>query len=311
MCRPIRLPPPEVNSVSIAEVQLETWSHQGSVTQSKGTYATVKRALESHGAAYSGRKFDVFLQGSYGNDTNIYAESDVDVVMCLNSTFIPCLDGLSSEERAAFRRAFPDNATYTLNKFKADVVAALQAAFPQAVSLGSKAIKVAKGGSRRSTDVVAAAQYRRYYGFRSAREESFVQGIFFLMSNGKEIVNYPRQHSANCTAKHQATSYRFKPTVRILKNIRRAMENDGLIDKAVAPSYFLEGLLYNVPNEKFGGSHKDTIVSSINWIVKADRNSFMCANEQQSLLGNTLEAWPAANCDRFLNALFQYGSNWS
>lgn len=67
--------------------QLETWSHQGSVTQSKNTYATVKAALEDANASYKSRNFKVFLQGSYGNDTNIYAESDVDVVIRYDGAF--------------------------------------------------------------------------------------------------------------------------------------------------------------------------------------------------------------------------------
>ena len=33
--------------MAIPETQLDTWSHQGAMTQSKDTYATVKRALES------------------------------------------------------------------------------------------------------------------------------------------------------------------------------------------------------------------------------------------------------------------------
>ena len=298
--------------MAIPQGQLETWSHQGSVTQSKDTYETVKRAIESPNAAYKSRDFEVFLQGSYGNDTNIYAESDVDVVTCLNatSTFNYSLDGLTAAEKGAFARVYSD-AAYTPNEFKNDVVTALIAAFPSAVSLGKKSIKIAKGGSRRNADVVAAVEYRRYYRFTSVREESFEPGICFFMSNGAEVVNYPRQHSANCTAKHQATRGRFKPTVRILKNIRRAMEHDGLIDKAVAPSYFLEGLLYNIPNAKFGGSYEDTIVSSINWIMDTNRSRFKCANKQQGLFGNTPEAWQVANYDRFMNALIQYWKNWS
>jgi len=65
----------------IPESQLETWSKPGSVAQSRDTYATIKRALENTNATYASRNFEVFLQGSYGNDTNIFAESDVDVVM--------------------------------------------------------------------------------------------------------------------------------------------------------------------------------------------------------------------------------------
>lgn len=81
-------PPAEAANVAIPEAQLDTWSHQGSVTQSSQTFATIRRALESNDATYGSRDFAVFLQGSYGNDTNIYAESDVDVVIRLNSTFL-------------------------------------------------------------------------------------------------------------------------------------------------------------------------------------------------------------------------------
>src|SRR5690606_967984 len=68
----------------IPESQLETWSHQGSITQSSSTYNTIKSVLEDSATPYAGRNFKVFLQGSYGNDTNIYAESDVDIVIRLD-----------------------------------------------------------------------------------------------------------------------------------------------------------------------------------------------------------------------------------
>lgn len=70
----------------IPESQLETWSHQGSLTQSRDTYATVKRALETAGTNFTGYDFKVFIQGSYCNHTNTYSESDVDVVIRLDST---------------------------------------------------------------------------------------------------------------------------------------------------------------------------------------------------------------------------------
>jgi len=297
--------------MAIPETQLDTWSHQGAVTQSKDTYATVKRALESERASYTCRDFEVFLQGSYGNDTNVYAESDVDVVIRLDATFYYCLDDLNPVEQAAFQRAHPGGATYTHAQFKAHVVAALETAFPRAVTPGNKAVKIAAAGNRRNADVVAAAQYRRYYTFPSASGATYAEGICFFLTDGTQIVNYPRQHSANCTAKHQATNEWFKPTVRILKNIRRAMVDAGLIDKTIAPSYFLEGMLYNVPNEKFGGSYVDTIVSCINWIMQTDRSKFVCANEQFVLFGNWPETWPSGNYDQFMNAFVGYWKDWS
>lgn len=297
--------------MAIPEAQLETWSHQGSVTQSKDTYATIRRALESERAQYTSRDFEPFLQGSYGNDSNIYAESDVDIVSRLDAIFYYGLDDLTPDEKAAFERTYSGGATYTHAQFKAHVIGALEAAFPGAVAPGNKAIKIAASGNRRSADVVAAAQFRRYYSFPSARGASYAEGICFFLPDGTQVVNYPRQHSANCTAKHQATNGWVKPTVRILKNIRRAMVDDGLIAKTIAPSYFLEGLLYNVPNDKFGGSYEDTIVSSINWIRQTDRSKFVCANEQFILFGDWPETWPAAHYNQFMNALVGYWKNWS
>ena len=67
----------------------------------------------------------MFLQGSYGNDTNIYAESDVDIVIRLDDCFQSDLSELTEEEKAAYRSAFPD-ATYTHVDFKQDVLSMLK-----------------------------------------------------------------------------------------------------------------------------------------------------------------------------------------
>lgn len=129
-------------------------------------------------------------------------------------------------------------------------------------------------------------------------------GICFFNSSGDRIVNYPKQHSANCTAKHQATNGWFKPMVRILKNMRgRLVENDS-IERGCAPSYFLEGLLFNVPDDKFGKSYGDTFVAIVNWIFQAQRNDFVCANKQHYLVRDSAATcWPCSNCDSFLNAV--------
>ena len=68
--------------------------------------------------------------------------------------------------------------------------------------------------------------------------------------------------------------------VRVLKNLRGTLVEDKMIEAGVAPSYYIEGLLYNVPNEKFGKSYNDSFVNCISWILEADRSTFVCANEQ-------------------------------
>jgi tRNA nucleotidyltransferase (CCA-adding enzyme) len=92
----------------IPESQLETWSHQGSITQSSNTYNSIKNVLEASTTPYADKNFKVFLQGSYGNDTNIYAESDVDIVIRLDDCFHSDLESLSEAEKAAYKQSFSD-----------------------------------------------------------------------------------------------------------------------------------------------------------------------------------------------------------
>jgi hypothetical protein len=297
--------------MAIPESQLETWSHQGSITQSSTTYGTVKRALEADDTKYANQAFKVFLQGSYGNDTNIYAESDVDIVIRLDSTYHFDISALSLEQQAAFNQNTA-NATYTYATFKSDVASALTDRFGDDVDTsGKKAIKIKAGNGRRSSDVVVATQFRRYRSFSTWNQTDYETGICFFTSSWERVVNYPNQHSANCTAKHQATKSWFKPTVRILKNIRSKLAENGVLEQSVAPSYFIEGLLYNVPTDKFGGTYEGTVVESINWIVKADRSKFVCANEQYYLLGTASAVqWPATNCDKFLDGVVALWKEW-
>jgi hypothetical protein len=50
--------------------------------------------------------------------------------------------------------------------------------------------------------------------------------------------------------------------------------------KGIAPSYFLEGLLYNVPSDKFGSSYEDTFVAAYSWMISSRPDSVcVCANQ--------------------------------
>lgn len=64
-------------------------------------------------------------------------------------------------------------------------------------------------------------------------------------------VRWSLQHPRLCL--DHATDGAFKPLVRILKNLRGKLVDDGLLGEGIASSYFLEGLPYNVLNENFFG----------------------------------------------------------
>lgn len=293
----------------IPESQLETWSHQGSITQSSDTYQSVKNVLQSNDAPYASKNYCVFLQGSYGNDTNIYSESDVDIVIKLDSTFQHDLSDMPDDQQNAFKSAHSD-ATYTNKNFASDVLQVLTDNYGSSVNQGKKAITIESSASRRKADVIAAIQYRRYHSFKSLNNQSYTEGICFYTSTGEQIVNYPKQHSENLTKKHQTTRI-FKPMVRIFKNLRSRLVEDGILQVGTAPSYYLEGLLYNVPDNQFVTSYQDTFVNVISWIQDADRSKFICANQQYYLLWeNSPVTWRANLCDAFLDAAIDLWNHW-
>lgn len=295
----------------IPESQLETWSHQGSITQSSTTYNSIKDVVEASTTPYASRNFKVFLQGSYGNDTNIYAESDVDIVIRLDDCFHSDLTRLTEDEKTAHKSAFND-ATYTYVDFKDDVLSALTKQYGGAVTVGDKAIAIEGNSSRRDADVIVATQFRRYFKFRSSTDSEYVEGICFWNDKGERIANYPKQHAANLTTKHQHTSKWLKPMARVFKNMRSRMVDDDLIKPGIAPSYFVEGLLYNVPNEKLISSHEDCVVNTLNWYRQdAKKADLVCANEQYYLLRNASHTcWPQENCDAFMEAAAKFWKYW-
>jgi|SRR5882724_786821 len=297
--------------MAIPESQLETWSHQGSITQSSTTYNTIKNVLEAADTPYAAKRYEVFLQGSYGNDTNIYAESDVDIVIKLNDCFQSDKSALSDSEKAAWKEAYKD-AVYTHVDFKRDALAVLTKRFAGELAPGDKAIIVAANGSRRKADVITAIQFRRYLKFNGLQNENYIEGICFYNKANDLIANYPKLHSAHLTRKHQESNYRFKPMVRVLKNLRSKLVDEGLLNAGGAPSYYLEGLLYNVPSDKFTSTYQGCFLNAMNWIqLEADKSKLVCANEQYYLLWeNSHTSWPKADCETFLAAGIKLWNEW-
>lgn len=263
--------------MAISEGQLETWSHQGSTAQSGATYQTIKNVLESPHAPYSSRTFNVFLQGSYGNDTNIYADSDVDIVICLTSTFHADTSRLSEFDKAEYNRQ-RSPASYGLDDFKKEVTSWLAKNFGPKVKAGNKAIFIPGEKGRRDVDVLTCIEHRAYLTFPQFGTPSYHEGIRFVTASGAQIINYPKQHRKNCTTKHQSTGLKFKPNVRVLKNMRNRMIELGLLEEGVAPSYFIEGMLSNVPDHLIQSTFQKTFVSAFKWLNEQPVNSLMCAN---------------------------------
>jgi hypothetical protein len=162
-------------------------------------------------------------------------------------------------------------------------------------------------GPRRSADVVCAFRHCRY-----KQNGSFYQGITFEKLDGTRIHNFREYHSRNLTGKQQHAGNRFKPAIRVLKNLRSNLIEAGRPQKGDAPSYFLERLLYNVSDEHFAGSIAATVFNMLTWLYYArDRSNFVCANERYYLLRDASSAcWPTANGFKFLDAAIALWNGW-
>lgn len=88
------------------------------------------------------------------------------------------------------------------------------------------------------------------------------------------------------------------------------MVEEGIIADGVAPSYFVEGLLYNVPHDQFGQNYADSFCNCFNWILSSDKSKWICTNNMHFLLGTTNVQWTRANCDLFINGLANLWNNW-
>lgn len=293
--------------MAIPEKQLETWTGLGSVTQSSDTYNSIKGVLEDKSAPYAGKaNVEVRLQGSYGNDTNIYGDSDVDIVVCQRNLFYYNLDGLNENDKAAFRRDHPNVAEYDLAKFKADIVSWLSKSYPQDFdpAKGNKALHIAGRNNRRDADILVCAQHKKYSAYPNPDGAKFAEGVIFHPRNGGSIVNYPKKHSDNLTQKHQETGEWLKPTIRVFKNIRTRMWQIGIIGDGVAPSYFIEGLLYNAPDALFRDNLQTTVESLIQFAEITDVTKLVCANYQHWLVRDGQPtSWPTENYKAFVSGL--------
>lgn len=290
--------------MAILETQLETWSHQGSVTNSAETGNSIKYAIDHYQGFPEGIRYNVYLQGSYKNNTNVRGDSDVDVVVELTSSFF---NNLTEEQKAILGLT---TATYGYSRFRDDVETCLRDYFgTQHVETGNKVFKIRPNNNRLPSDVLVCSEYHLYYGELHA--DRFYPGIaFYTRYPEHRIVNFPKLHSDNATAKHQATHQWFKPTVRIFKNMRNHFINNSGFNKSTTPSYFVECFLANIPNNQFGIDYQTTFINCHNYLNNNSWANFMCLNGIRSLWGDTTENWNEDDARHFLDQLENLWNNW-
>ncbi len=193
------------------------------------------------------RKITLLIQGSYANNTNIRLQSDVDLAVILESTFIPEYRTGISGKSYNFSEG-----TFTAKELKDEVQLALNKKFNNdGVERKDKSIKVYGNSYRVDADVVPAYRFRDYRADYLLIESNYVGGIEIRPDSGGRIINYPEQHIKNGKIKNVHTNLYFKKHVRILKKMKYLMQDNNYSSANYVSSFGLESLFWNIPNDVY------------------------------------------------------------
>jgi hypothetical protein len=278
-------------------------------------HKSIRFALEALDCPIHDRNFEIFLQGSYRNTTNIRADSDVDVVVQSNEVFYKDLSRIPVDQQSKQVR---DYAVYgpgrhNCQDWRNDVEAALRKKFGNALKAGSgKAFHVVTGPGNMTADVLPAVLFKNYTFFASTDNEGFDEGLEFADAAGNYTVNYPKVHIKNGEAKNsqQQTNGHYKPAVRMFKNARNRAVERGFLRDGAAPSYFVECLLYNVPDACFTSGMQDTYKAVVTHLVKNVIDGYRCQNGLLNLFGPLSTQWNTGDAHALIDALVKLWNEW-
>lgn len=174
--------------------------------------ASIKESFE-----LSSFKYDIYLQGSYKNSTNISKSSDVDIVIELTSVYFPDTSMLTESHKRNYN-ASKNSSKYKFANFKNDVQSALVKAFGNGIiHRGDKCIVFDENGTYCRADILPCFTHKKFTMFESYSTSRANEGIEFITDSGKTVINYPHQHFKSLTAKSDSTSGAFKQAVRMFK----------------------------------------------------------------------------------------------
>ncbi|MDT0468345.1 nucleotidyltransferase family protein [Streptomyces gibsoniae] len=250
----------------------------------------VRTAISSH-PAFAGLDVSVGAKGSYANNTNVRYDSDVDIKVQLNDPYVhaygPALNFW------AWRLRNDYCGPWTPGHLRDELALALKAAFGDIDASRNVAFYVPEvAGSRPSIDVVPCFAFRQY---RNADCTQWDEGSIVYTRDGGKIVNWPAQQLDNGRDKNRRTNRRYKFAVRALKAVENDLTRLGHLD--ALPSYFMECLIYNVPDQVLVSDSLDAAFRSSLVHLRKDVHAFW---------GNWRAMWEPNE----MKKVFQDGQKW-
>ncbi len=292
------------------EETLDSWRKPSSENEEQkisNTISMIKEAVSSH-SELKNKTIEFVPQGSYRNNTNVRLNSDIDICVMLKDTFFSKYRDGATREDYGFTEG-----TDKYGNFRQLIINSLISKFGnEAVTVGNKSIKIHSNTYRVEADVVPAFQYRNYRWDTKNDVNNFYEGIKFFSSDGLEIINYPNLQYNNGVKKNDATQRKFKRTVRLFKRIKNRMVEEGLPVPNSIKSFFIECLIYNVPNQFFttNTSWNDILRDSIIHIHNSTIDLQKCKNlievNEMFYLFHSSRKWNIEDTNLFAKQMWKY-----
>ncbi|WP_298713344.1 nucleotidyltransferase domain-containing protein [uncultured Veillonella sp.] len=227
-------------------------------------------------------RISLFIQGSYANNTNVKSNSDIDIAVVLESTFVGNFSMLSTARNLGFIEV-----DFNFQCYKNQIVEMLKTFFGEEVEVGAKSIKVRGNTSRVKADIVPLQRFRDYANPLSTNSNVYTKGVILYDSNNNPIINYPEAHIEKGRYKNIITNSYYKKLVRICKSILLQMKNDNIREAEGISSFLVESLLFNIQNHIFtsGETYQLKLAAVINYLLSE---------------GENIKSWKEANDIKFL-----------
>lgn len=223
--------------------------------------------------------YEIFLQGSYANNTNVRQNSDVDICVMYKNIF-----SYEMPQGYTLDKNYSDS---TLNYY--DLRNMIKSALIKKFGNGrvqdkNKSIRILSNTYTTDADVVVAFQYRKYIN-----GSNYIEGIYYKALDGTIIKNYPKVHIKNGNNKNDETNHMYKKMVRIFKKIMYDMQDDSIPNSNEVKGFVIECMCYNYPNDKLykymETKYTDNLKNMIDYFIINSMTFWKEVNEIKLLFG--------------------------
>ena len=274
------------------------------------------------------KNVEIYLHGSYANKTNIFFPSNLEVCVEIRKTaeYEPDKITVQTPNKETGETPIKVEPTYHLynnyyvehnlefspKDFRDLLFEKLGEVTDQKCQIHDKVIVIPAFGKLKHIVEITPCFTFDYYddipnmegGVElSAKAPMFKGVLLYDASVGADIITFPKLHAQNGNAKDLACKGNFKKFVRMFKTMN-AIANREQESEDKERGYFIECLLFNVPNQIYSGKNlSDAFIKVINYLANCDMDGFVCQNLIWQLFGSAVEFWNLSRAEQFVKLI--------